>query len=190
MRGQLFDVKQHQPERIQNLFRSQQGEVREMLMVDRVKLILLDQLQQVRELERQNPSGLEQDLDSSNKVAEIGNLRQNIVADQQIRLFTLRSQLSSQPLAKKLHQCRNLLLLGNFRHVGGRLNAQHRNLFLDKVLQQVAIVAGQFHNQTPFIQPKPVAHLIGVAPAVFQPAVGVGREVGVLGKNVIGTYEL
>src|SRR5713101_4395810 len=58
MRGQLLDVKQHQSVGVKNLFRGQEGEVREMLVVDRVKLILLHQFQQVRELEGQHPPGL------------------------------------------------------------------------------------------------------------------------------------
>jgi hypothetical protein len=42
------------------------------------------------ELERQNALRLEQDLDPGHEVTEIGNLGKNIIADQQVRLFSLR----------------------------------------------------------------------------------------------------
>src|SRR5580700_6789968 len=115
-----------------------------MLMIDSVELVLLHELQKVRELESENSSRLEEQLHSRNEVAEIGNLGKNIIADQQVRLLSLTREFRSQLFAKELYKCRDLLFLSNLRNISGRLNTQDRNVVLHEILQEIAIIAGKF----------------------------------------------
>ena len=58
-------------------------------MVDGVELVLLDQADQMREFERDDTLRLQEDLHAGDEVVEIRNLRQHVVADDQIGLDPL-----------------------------------------------------------------------------------------------------
>ena len=55
----------------------------------------------MRELQRHDAFGLEQDLDAGDEVVEVGNLRQDVVADDQVGLAALARELSSPALTPK-----------------------------------------------------------------------------------------
>ena len=61
---------------------------------------------------------------------------------------------------------------------------------MDQVLQEVPVVAGDFDNEMMSREAELVDHLVDVAPAVIQPAIGVGREVRVVAEDFLTAHIL
>ena len=124
-------------------------------MVDRVKLILFHQPEQMWKLQRQDSLRLQKDLHAGNEITKIGNLGEDVVADQQIRRSPLRP--SRQPtFPKKPDKGRNLLLFCNLRNIGGRLYAQHRNAFSTKYCNKYpSLLATSITRLRPFRSNRP-----------------------------------
>ncbi len=74
----------------------QQREIREMLVIDCVELVLLDQIGEMRKLQRNHAFRLQQQMQTTHKVIEIRNLRQNVVADQEVGLASCADQFGGK----------------------------------------------------------------------------------------------
>ena len=66
------------------LFGSQEGKIRKMLMIDRVKLHALHQAKKVREFNRQHALWLQHDLEAADEVVQVGYVREDIVRNDQV----------------------------------------------------------------------------------------------------------
>ena len=128
----------------------------------------------MREFDRDHTCRFEKYFQSAHKVINIGNLCQNIVPSDQICLFAFFTQLRGQFAPKELSQGWNAFFDRNLGHVFGWLNAQHRDSRLDEVLQQVAVITGDFDDQTILVQSKTVQDHFSVFFAVFQPCICIG----------------
>ena len=62
---------------------------------------------------------------------------------------------------------------------------KHRHVLLDKILQQVAVVAGDFDDKALLVQTEAACHLVAVILAMLQPRIGVGREIGVVAEDIL-----
>ncbi len=54
------------------------------------------------------------------------------------------------------------LLVGFLGYVDRRLNPQHGDALFHEILQQVAVVAGQFHHQAVVVEREALDHQVGV----------------------------
>src|SRR6266404_8082339 len=86
--GQFLDIKERQAMRSKDLFGCEKGEIGEVFMVNGVKLIFFHQPLKMRELHGDYPMRFQQDLHSCNKIVQFGDLREHVVAKEQIRLLT------------------------------------------------------------------------------------------------------
>ena len=147
MRPQFFHVEHFQAVRLHDLDRAEQREVRKVLVVDRVKLVELDQLQQMGKFERQHPFGLQNHLEPFDKIIQIRNLCQHVVTKHEVGAAAFGGEFLSQLRSEEAYQGGDALFdsyLGNIRR---RLNPQHRHIALDEILQQIAVIAGHFHHE-------------------------------------------
>ncbi len=140
-----------------------------MLVINRVELPLLHQLHQVGKLHRHQPRRLEEDPDAADEVVQIGHVRQDVVADQQVRTASLGLELFRDVGAEELADRRNALGNGRGRGIRRRLDAEHRKLLLPEVLQQVAVVGRELDDAGVRLQPEPIDHHLDVGPGVGQP---------------------
>ncbi len=131
------------------------------------------------------PSGFQQARDAGDEVVEIGNLRQDVVAGDQIGLQALGGELIGELDAKELRPCGHALLDGHARNVLGRLDAEHRHPERQEMLQQIAVVARQFDDEA--VGPKVQALLDhhAVLAGVLDPRCRVRGEVSVLAENLV-----
>ena len=159
-------------------------------MIDRVELVVLDQLKQMRKLHRDNAGRGEGDRQPSHEVIQIGHVRKHVVADQQICLKAAGNQGAGEFGGEERHLSRNSVLLRYLRDVGGGLDAQRRNSRGDEVLQQITVVARDLDNLFRGIQRKARDYVLHVGPGVVQPALRVRGEVCVVGKDRIRPLEL
>ena len=79
VRGELLDVEDAQSMAGEDPFRGQQRVVREVLVVDRVELVLLDEADEVRDLDRQDAPGRKQEVQRDSEVVEVRDMRENVV---------------------------------------------------------------------------------------------------------------
>ncbi len=87
---QLFDVEQLQALTREHLLHRGEGKIGKVLVVDGVELVPTHQIKQVRELHGDHAQRLEQDLQAADKIVERRDMRQDIVAEQQVGVLTLR----------------------------------------------------------------------------------------------------
>ena len=56
-------------------------------------------------------------------------------------------------------------------------------------MKQVAIVAGDFHDEALAIEAEALGHFIAISFRVLQPGIRVGRKIRVIDKNIFGLLE-
>ncbi len=156
-----------------------------MLVIDRVELPLLDEPQQVRKLQRDEPGVLDQRAQAGGEAADIRHMREHVVACDQVRPAVPLGNLAPRAWPEE-PDCRpDAAGASRFRHVRGRLDPEHRDSPGREMLQQVAVVARHLGNEAVRPQIKALSHGQRVPPGVRDPAVGVGREVGVVGEDIL-----
>ena len=140
----------------------------------------------MRKLDRGDSAWLEHDPNAADEIVEIRDLGQHVVADHKICCHAFRHHLPSGLTSKESQQGRHTLLFRHLGDVGGGFHAQHGNPFLHEILQQVSVVAGELHHQALGAQVQALRDHVHVVRRMFEPAVRVGREIGVFRKDVLG----
>ena len=159
-----------------------------MLVVELVELVALERALEMREFERRHPSRLQQPGDAADEVVDVRNLRQHVVAGDEVGGLTGGEHLVGQCPPEERHPRRYAQLDCLGSDVGRRLDAQHRHAHGQEMLQQIAVVAGELDHEAVTVQPEAFAHGHAVAPRMLDPAGGIGREVGILpAKDLLGT---
>ena len=190
VRGNFLDVKHRQAVRLKYVLNGNQGEVREMLVVDGVVLVLLHQPAQVRKLERHDSFRFQHDLNAAHEIVQVRHLRQHVIADDKVRPLSVPHHFAGGGAAEELDQGWNAFFDRHLGHVCGRLDSQSGNAFPDKVLEQVPVVACQFHRQALFAKLEARDDHLHIIRSVFQPRVRIGRKIGVFGEDVLGADKL
>src|ERR1039458_2181257 len=111
--------------RLHDLDRADQGEIGEVLVVNRVELIEFNQTKQVRKLKCEDAFRLQQYLQAFHKVVEVGHLRQDVVAENEVGSAAFRSKLFCHLNSKKTHQRRNAFFDCSLGYVGSRFNHEY-----------------------------------------------------------------
>ena len=135
MSRKLFDVEQSQSVVLEDALHYEECEVTEMFVVDRVELVLPHQLQQMGKLHCDHATGFEQDLHPGDEVINIRDMRQDIVADEEIGLT---ESLPDRPRARNPEEFYSgpyASLLSDLRHIRRRFNAQHWYIGVYEVLK-------------------------------------------------------
>ena len=109
-------------------------------------------------------------------------MSQNIVADYQIGWWPAGNQIQRCGLSKNRTSVGTPVGLPLQRH-SGPVRYREPECLVCEVLKQVAVVARDFENPASSVEAEPRGHRFHVIARVLQPAVGVGREVGVVRKN-------
>src|SRR5580704_12196337 len=101
----------------------------------------------MRKFDGDDATRSEQNLQSTNKVVEVGYLGEYVVSEHQIAALALGDELAGSPGPKELNQSRDALLDRHGGNICSRLDPEHGDLFGHEVLEEVAIVAGDLRNQ-------------------------------------------
>ena len=186
MGGKFFDVEYFHAVRFENAHGGEQREVRKMLVIDGVEFVPFHEPKQMRKLQRENSRGLQENPQAFHEIVEIGNLGKNVVAKNQVGAATFRNEFFRHLRAEEPHERGHAFIDGNLSDIGRRLNAKHRYLPADEILEQVTIVAGDFHDKALAIEAKSLGHFVAVAFAMLQPGIRIGGKIRVVGKNIFG----
>jgi hypothetical protein len=189
VRLELLDIEQLEPVVGEHALGGQAREVLEVLVVDRVELVVLDEPQQVRHLDRHHAVVGQQDLEAGDEVVEVRHVRHHVVGGDQVGALALGDEVAGRLAPEEADERLDSELLCHLGDVGGRLDAQRRDAALDDVPQQVAVVARDLHDQAVGAEAEALDRHLDVAARVLDPRVGVRREVRVLGEDVVGGDE-
>ena len=130
-----------------NLVDDKKRKIREMLVIDRVELPLLDQMQQMRKFERGGSSRFQQQLEAGDEIMQVGHVGEHVVRGHQIGGLAGRRQAARGLGAEKRHLGRDALVPRHLGDVGRRLDAENADAALFEVLQQIAVIAGDFDDE-------------------------------------------
>src|SRR6187549_1538450 len=111
-------------------------------------------------------------------------MSENIVSDDQVCMFPAGGKVAGGAFAKEAHLSRNSTLLRFFGDIRCGLDAQYGDVFCDKVLEQVTVIAGDFHNLALGVQSESFRYSLGILPGVRQPTVRKRGEIRVVGKDL------
>ena len=169
VRVEFVHVDHPQPGRGQRARGGQQGQVGEVLVVDRVVLPPLDQAEQVRELQRHHALVLDQRAQARREASDVGHMGEDVVRGHQIGPAVLPRDLATGLGAEELDLRPDAPGAGRLGHVRGRLDAEHRDALGLEVLEQVAVVARHLGDQAVRGQTQPLDHRLRVALRVRHP---------------------
>ena len=120
-----------------------------MLVIDRVQLVFcfMSRMRCGNSIVR-TPLGLEQDrLIPADEIIQIGNVRQDVVADQQIRLTNSLAIRCAPSRHRRIAPSVGIPFpIATFGDVRRRLDPQNGHACLHEVLEQIAVIAGDFHH--------------------------------------------
>ena len=190
MGGKVFDIKHLKAVSGREAIDRHQRKIREMLVIDRVELVFVDQPLEVGKLERNHPVWSQKMRHSRGEVVEVRDLRQDIVADDEIGLPPLGCESLRELQAEEFNKGRNIFLLRDCGYVGGRFDADYRNAQRQKVLKQVSVVARNLIHPTRRIEMKPGRNHFTVPVRVLDPGRRVRRKVRIFRENVLRFHVL
>src|ERR1700694_120811 len=164
-------------------------EVRKMLVIDRIEFGALDKTQQMRKFQRERAAWFEKFAQPCDEVVQCGNVRQDVVGYDEVGLAVDRLQPLGRTLTEKsdlgahaaAHRCR--------RHIGSRLDAEHRYGAARKTLQQMAVVAAHFCHQASLSELQPLYDIGGITLDVLAPSRRIRREVNVVAKDLVRRFK-
>ena len=156
-------------------------------MVDRVELVLVDQAQQVRELDRDDAVGREQDPEARDEVVQVGNLGEHVVGGDHVRAPALGGQRSWRARRRRTRP-------GSGRRAPRppRRRSRPARSRAPECRARRSAAADSRRCSRPRRpgagrdEPEPLDHRLGVVARVPHPALGVRREVRVLGEDLVG----
>ena len=163
-----------------------QREVGEVLVIDGVELVLVDQRLEMRELERDDALRRQQMRHAGDEVVEVGHLRQHVVADDEVGGLAFGDEPLGEADAEELDQRRDVLLARDLGDVGGRLDAGDGHAERQEMLQQIAVVAGDLVDAALRAEIEARLDHLAIFARMLDPGGRVGREVGVLGEDMLG----
>src|SRR5580698_7333827 len=123
--------------RSENLLCGQERKIAEVLMIDRIELILLHQPHQMRKLDSDDTTRPQQDLHPCDKVVEIGHLGEHVVSEQQIGALALGNQVTRSTRPEEFDEGGHALLNSHWGNICCWLDPEHRDLFLNEILKEI-----------------------------------------------------
>ncbi len=187
VRRKLLDVEQLEPGLRERALDGDEREVREVLVVDRVELGLLDQPQQVRELHRHDAARPQSARSPATKSrsgparararccrsARSASRPARAAAGQLERRRTRRASGSRPP-----RRAAATFAAGSIPSTGTPRSSKYR--------KEVAVVARDLDDLARRVEAEALDHLVDVVACVLDPAVGVRREVRVVAEDLLG----
>ena len=122
-------------------------EVAEVLVVDRVELAVVDQVLDVRVLDRRQPVVGEQDRESLDEAVQRRRVRHDVVRDDQVGAPSLAAQPPREVGVEELAQRRHAGVLGGSGLVGRRVDPEHGHVALHEVPEEVPVVRGDLDDE-------------------------------------------
>ena len=122
---------------------------------------------------------------SRGEIVEVGDLRQHIVADDEVGRLTLGHQALRELQAEEFDQRRNILLARHFGDIGGRLDADDGNTQRQKMLKQISVVARDLEDLAFRAETKPGLDHFAILARMLDPRGRIRRKICVFRENML-----
>src|SRR5690606_29913327 len=162
VRRQLLDVEDLETVATEDVLTRPEREVGEVLVVNRVELVLLNEPHQVGELERDDAIRGQDLRDAAYERMEVGDLRQHVVGGDQVGLHALGTQPRRQGRAEEVDDRVDAHVDGGPGDVGGGLHSQHGDPQIAEPSEQVPVVGGELHDQRMPVEAETSGHRLRV----------------------------
>ena len=155
-------------------------------MVDRVVLVAVDEPQQVRDLDADVAVVGDQRAQALAEVDDVRHVGEDVVRDDQVGPAVLSATLAPVSSPRNITSVGTPLATAASATFAAGSMPSDRMPRRDAVLEQVAVVAGDLDDERVAVQAQALRGLVDELLRVPHPRVGVGREVGVVGEDVLG----
>lgn len=125
----------------------------------------------------------EDDAESSDKIVEVGHVRKDVIAEKNVGLAVLGGELVGCLCAEEFDEGGDPFIDGYICHIASRFDAEDGDLMLFKVLEEIAVVAGDFDHLVLTRELETGAHHLNIFAGVLEPRGRVRGEVGVVGED-------
>ena len=169
MGGQLLDIDHGKAVTVEDPDERAQREIGEMLVIDGVELVLGQESQEMRHLDREQAIRIEELREPGNEVVDVGDLGEGVVAGDQRCPPACGSQLLPEIVTEEPRQGGYSGRLRGASDILRWLDSQHRHAGGDEVPQQVAVVAADLRDQAVGTQVQRPHHVAGITLRMFQP---------------------
>ena len=139
---ECFDVVDGQPVLGEYFFDRGKGEIGEVLMVDRVKLVVFEETKQVGEFSGDDACWFEKGFDAGDEVVDVGDVGEDVIGDDEVSLFVFCGEFVGKFGAEELHERGDILFEGGGGDVGGGFDAEDGDAAILEILEEVAVVTG------------------------------------------------
>ena len=180
MDTEVFDVVQEQAVAAHERVDRGAREVAEVLVIDRVELAVFDEVANVGVLDRDDPVVGDKGPHARDEAVEVGHVGHDVVRDDHVGPEPFRPEPLGQLDAEELAQRRDPLRLRGVGLIGRGVDAEHADPALGEVPEQVAVVAGDLHDEAVRTQPARLDEAERVRPRVVEQSGGERREVQVV----------
>ena len=123
-------------------------EIAQMLVVDRVELDAVDHVAQVRHFNHGDAAVDEQFTDAGDDSVHVGHVRKDVVCVDDIGVTDLMNQVAREPGPEEFRHGPNAARLGERSDGARRLDAEDGYALAHVMLQEIAVVAGDFDHET------------------------------------------
>src|SRR5665213_1214688 len=154
-----------------------------MLVIDRIKLTKLNEIEEMRKLQRNHPLRLQRRGNAQCEIIDVWHMSEDIDASDQISLAAFAHQTPRQRFAEKFAQYRHAQFFCRRRCAGGGFNAKARHASGYKILEQIAVVRSYLNHQTLTSQAQAMGDFLAVVFGMGEPARGGAGEIGVGGTE-------
>src|SRR6476659_10400336 len=101
----------------------------------------------MRKLHGDHALGLKKEFHPGDEIVQIRDMRENVVSQEKIGALSAARQLAREASTKESCDRGDAFADSDLTDVSGRFDTQHRNPSCFKVLQEIAIVTGQFQHE-------------------------------------------
>ena len=168
----MLDVIQRESVPLEETRQGCHREVAQMLVVDRVKLAVVDQILNVRDFDDDHTVFLQEDPDTFHEPVEVGDVGQDVVGDDHVRSDAFVAQPRGQLITEEGAQGPNPGLLGNPGRSLRRIDPKDRDAPLHEVLQHIPIVARELHDEAVRAELPGCDEVLGIPARMLQERVG------------------
>ena len=136
-------------------------------------------------------TALKTNCEAADEVADLGDMGEHIVGGHEVGALALADQSAGGFDTEESDLGIDALGPGRFGDVGGGLDAEHGHTRGLEMLKEVAVIGGDLDHQGVSAEFETLDHCVRIALGMRDPAVRIGREIGIVGiEQFVGAREI
>ena len=159
-------------------FEGGEGEIEDVLVINSIKFALGNHFGGIRKFKNGAAFGGEQCIDARDEIIDVRSMGEDVVGEDEIGLV-FGCQFLREFFGEKIRAGLHSVFASDGGDVFRGFDAEMRRVGLDEMMQEIAVVAGDFDD---VIGREVFAVARGAFGGVLRPRVGVGRKINVIAE--------